>query len=151
MTDSVNCVAFFDPVSLDISIAIRYGRRTPASRLLRGRAVAWRFRFGLWRVAAFFAGGCVRLPSSRRRSLRLRHRRRASSSSSVRRASGSVEAPIVLGRAEDLLHVVLRLGKRDVVDELVARDARPLGHPAAHAAVAGVVAGERQVHAAELA
>ena len=62
----------------------------------------------------------------------------------------TVQAPVVLGGAEDPLHVVLRLGERDVVDELVLVEARPLRLPADDAAFAGVVAGQRVVGAAEL-
>ena len=65
-------------------------------------------------------------------------------------APPAIETAIVLGRAEDLLHVILRLRKRDVVDELVAVDARPLGNPAGDATRAGVVGRQRVVHSAEL-
>ena len=66
------------------------------------------------------------------------------------RAALAVEPPVVLGGAEDPLHVVLRLGERNVVDELVFVEAGALRLPADDAALAGVVAGQRVVGAAEL-
>ena len=58
--------------------------------------------------------------------------------------------PVVFRGAEDPLHVVLRLGKRDVVDELVLVEPGTLRLPPDDAAVARVVAGKRVVGAAEL-
>ena len=52
---------------------------------------------------------------------------RATGGRSVRvHQPAAVQVAVVLGRAEDALHVVLRLRERDVVDELVLRDARAL-------------------------
>src|SRR5215212_175959 len=70
--------------------------------------------------------------------------------SSLRRAGSAVEPPIVLGRSENTLHIILRLGKRNIVDELVLVEPRPLRFPADHTALARVVAGKRVVRPAEL-
>src|SRR5438093_1131672 len=66
------------------------------------------------------------------------------------RAGLAVQPAVVLGGAENSLHVVLRLGERDVVDELVFLEARPLRLPSHDAALARVVAREGVVRAAEL-
>src|SRR5579864_5970687 len=108
MTDSVNCVAFFDPVSLLISAGptsprCLCGLAGPPGGgfLLRGRLLRRRRSLGRRR-----RGGV------RNRDLRLvvivgGDRLRA-----------AVEPAVVLGRPEDPLHVVLRLGERNVVDPL---------------------------------
>src|SRR5687768_2657065 len=63
-----------------------------------------------------------------------------------------VEPSIILRRSQDALHVVLRLGIGNVIDELLAvGEAGPLGHPPLHRRRTRVVAGEREVHAAEVA
>src|SRR6188508_1705074 len=56
----------------------------------------------------------------------------------------AVENAVVLRRAEDAFDVVLRFGKRNIVDELIARKARPFGPPLRHTALAGVVGGQRR-------
>src|SRR5688572_16984663 len=63
--------------------------------------------------------------------------------------SSSIKPPVVVCRSENALHVILSLGKRDVVDEFVLLESGPLGNPACNAVLAGVVAGERVVLAAE--
>src|SRR5207237_162394 len=92
MTDSVNCVAFLDPVSFDMLLFRRCGGRLLFRR--HGRRMAG---------GAYDCGG----------------------GGDVRNGRGAiaVQAPVVLRRAENFLYVPLRLGKRDVVDELVLRDA----------------------------
>ena len=67
----------------------------------------------------------------------------------ARAALLAVEAAIVFGGPEDALHVVLRLGERDVVDEDVLRHARALALPGRDAVIAGVVGGQREMDAAE--
>src|SRR6476659_2881367 len=54
-----------------------------------------------------------------------------------------VERAIVFGGADDALDVVLRLGERNVVHELVAVDPGPLAQPVHDAHVAGVVGRQR--------
>ena len=65
-------------------------------------------------------------------------------------AALAVEHPIVFRRSQDPLDVVLRLGERNVVDELVLVEARALRPPADDPALAGVVARQRVVGPAEL-
>ncbi len=120
------------------------GRRLLRGGLLRSRS----FR------RCFFRGRCGR--RARRRGLRFDrgrgwcwngigggHRDWAS-------ATLAVQHPVVLRGAQDPLDVVLRLGERDVVDELVLIEPRPLGAPADDPVLAGVVAGKGVVGAAEL-
>ena len=146
MTDSVNCVAFFDPVSFDINaqvssldstLACLWFLRAGYALLLRGRRLLLRRR----------------PPSSRPRRRRGARRGAATAgiaSAVVGRRVRPVETAVVLGGAEDPLHVVLRLGKRDVVDELVALEAWLGGNPLRDAARAGVVGRQREVQSAEL-
>jgi hypothetical protein len=61
----------------------------------------------------------------------------------------AVEAPVILSRAENPLHVVLRFLIGDVVDPLILRQARRVLIPATHAMFAGVVTGQRVVIPAE--
>src|SRR6476646_6970532 len=62
----------------------------------------------------------------------------------------AVQAPVVFRRADDALHVVLRLREWDVVDELVTAQARTIAEPADDAILARVVGGERRHDVAEL-
>ena len=126
MTDSVNCVAFFDPVSLDMPLFFLRRRRTFFLRR-GGRPFRGRLRRGAAHGRRRIAPVCIG-------AARL----------------GAVQPAIVFCGAENLLHVVLRLGERDVVDEFLTVDARSLGNPSRHAVLAGVVAGKRIVSAAEL-
>src|SRR5690242_19249915 len=61
-----------------------------------------------------------------------------------RDARRTIEEAIVLGGADDALDVVLRLGKWNVVDKLVAADAGPLRAPARYAAFTCVVRRKRR-------
>src|SRR5438067_5719406 len=149
MTDSVNCVAFFDPVNLDMlaltiplvgdNPATLCGFFVPARRrfLLRGRGLLLhrgrrRRRGGR---ARFFRGGRFTV---RDRWLHVARR-------FVGRRLRSVETTIIFGGPEDLLHVVLSLRERDVVDELVALHPCLISDPALHAVGTGVVGGQSEV------
>src|SRR6187431_1699173 len=63
----------------------------------------------------------------------------------------AVQQAVVLRRSENPLHVVLRLGERDVIDELVLFEIGPLGAPAIHPVLACVVGRERRGRIATVA
>src|SRR5689334_17568077 len=60
----------------------------------------------------------------------------------------AVENAVILGSPDDPLHVVLRLGERNVVDELIAVESRALGQPPDNALWSCVVRGKRRGHVA---
>src|SRR5581483_3123705 len=124
MTDSVNWVAFFDPVSLLMSALRGLAALLGRSLLLRRRFLR---RARRWRGAGLLRRGrLVRRRDGRLRIGGVRGRGRRS----------AVQAPVVLGLPHDALHVVLRLGERNVVDPLVGVDAGTLGDPARDAVLA---------------
>src|SRR5438093_92839 len=138
MTDSVNWVAFFDPVSLDIFM------RRP-----RALADAALLLFLRYRRLLFRRSGRFRFGSRGTRDARS-GRTRLGRFLTGRRRSRSIKPAVILGGTENSLHVVLRLGERNVLDELVLIDARPLRDPAQDPALAGVVAREREMRRAKL-
>ena len=79
-----------------------------------------------------------------------RQRRDRGAAGQRRQDTAAVQPPVVLGRAQDALDVVLGLGERDVVHPLVFGKPGPLGLPAHHAVFTGVVGGEHVGRTAEL-
>src|SRR6188472_2283561 len=102
MTDSVNCVAFFDPVSFDMPL--RWGALT----LLRS---------GLWWQRLFLLRGRCGLPRRcgfLRRCRDRRHRGLLARLDALDPADVAVQATVVVGRTQDLLHVELCFRIRNV-------------------------------------
>ena len=164
MTDSVNCVAFCDPVSLGMS---RFGCLSEARAI-----AAWRSAFlggwlrratGFLATAGFTGAAAGGLGSGRDRGaglLDIRRRRPTADCRWCRRPSRRPAAPASGRRRSD---GSLRRCRGSASRSSGFRDTGmssmnsstghtgPFGQPAPHGALAGVVAGERQVQIAELA
>src|SRR5215471_6927454 len=173
MTDSVNCRAFLDPVTLDIDVLKRssafrlcsaglqacgrgVGRSPTRVRILRGAlallggGAGWRRR-GRLRLGR---GGRARFLLRIQREIDVRRirglRGRWHLVAGLQARGAAVQTAIVLGVGEDLSHVGLRLVERDVVNEIFLRQIGTLLHPAMDASIAGVVCSQHQVHLAEV-
>src|SRR5437867_5186999 len=139
MTDSVNCVAFFDPVSFDMSSELMALRGLARLLFLRGRRGNGRGLRGRRTLSRWLWSGRDSLPG----------RRAGVGGGVLARRIRTVAPAIVLRGGEELLHVVLGLWVGNVVDEFLELQPGSLAHPAADRALAGIVAGERQMQLAE--